>query len=131
LKPSETRAEAPTPNQVRAAREYLIRTLAPDGVTRATPTAALDRLKMPTSLPAIDRLRVEEDRSTSVAAYSPLGDTSEQKWARFSRDGTLEGKLVIPRNQRLMKFTRGRVVVGRPPVADGFILLQVHRVVSR
>jgi hypothetical protein len=30
-----------------------------------------------------------------------------------------------------MKFTRGSVVVGRPPDADGFILLQVHRVVRR
>jgi len=90
--------------------------------------AAFENMGLPATMPAFGRVLVENDGTVWIQRYRLPNDSTPESWARFNAAGNLLGTLRIPEGMRVLRFTRGQVILRGPEDSDGFVELHVHQV---
>jgi hypothetical protein len=96
--------------------------------TMAVFASTWDRMGHPTTMPAFGRVSAENDGTVWIQQHRLASDSTPESWARFDRVGRLLGTVRIPAGMRVLRFTRGHVILRSPEDNDGFVELHVHRV---
>lgn len=92
--------------------------------------AAFDTLKFPRTLPAYDRMFLEEDGTVWLRDYL-AADSLPHGWARFDRQGKLLGTMVLPRNLSPLRFSRGHAIVALRDTTLDFQRVMVYPIVRK
>jgi hypothetical protein len=115
-----------TPRDIEAARDS-IRAAVRDPAEQSRLLSALDRLALPTELPALDKIVTDGDSAVWVRAYQNSVDQGE-RWMRFDGDGRLRGTLTVAAGQRIATFAREHCVLVTELPDTGLQRLELRRV---
>jgi hypothetical protein len=96
-----------------------------EGQARFGAAKEMESITFPQHLPPYRRVEADERGRIWVELYRRPSDSVET-WILFDQEGTLLGRVLLPRDSRVLWFGSNEVILRRVD-EDGFINISVHR----